>query len=92
MNLPKRYARAVVFAKQAEELELEPKDLAELCVLAERAARAQERECNGENYDASRAMEAFEAKAKPLGFAVEWPGLYPHIKWNGKEYLLPYMS
>jgi hypothetical protein len=83
--------RAMVsFARFAQEHKLDPVDLAELLALARKAFNAGERACSSSGHDAAerRTGEAFEAKAKALGFGVQWPGLWPTLlKGNHNVYL-----
>lgn len=78
----------VVFARWVQEQRVNYLDLAELLQLARAAFKAGERECNtGRSADKQR--EAFEAKAGEMGFGVQWPGLWPTLKRDGRDIYLP---
>ena len=61
---------------------------AELLGLARRAFHAGECEANT-GQSADRQRNAFEVKAKALGFSAFWPGLWPELKRKGREIHLP---
>lgn len=82
VKLPERYCSAISFARTAWLHDLDPRDLARLCVLAERAGAAGVRETNTPNASAAKARDRFEAEASRLGLVVEWPGLYPEVSWK----------
>jgi hypothetical protein len=75
--------RYIDFARFCVKHGIEAYDVAELVTLAERAFKAGERLCNSgsdrDNKASERTGEAFEAKAKALGFEVTWPGLWPQL-------------
>lgn len=80
MKLPKRYENAIHFAGFAARFDLEPRDLATLCVLSQRAASAAARECNDPGApSASPARHRVQEHAAALGFGTDWPGLWPHF-------------
>ena len=90
MVFSKSMEARISFAKFVALHRLQPVDLAELLVLADRAFNAGERECNtGKSAAAMRARDAFEARAKPLRFGVDWPGLLPALKRRGETIHLP---
>lgn len=93
MRLNKTLARHVTFTRFCTRLAIDPTDVAELCMLAERAARAGVRNANEGTISSDRAEKAaglaFGAKARELGYDVEWPGLYPNLVYKGVFHPLP---
>ncbi len=81
------------FARFAKEHNVDPVDLAELLVLAQRAFKAGVNKCNkpGDRYVKANAnaQAAFEAKAKSLRFGTYWPGLLPGVIRRGERVHLP---
>lgn len=78
----------VAFARWVEEQRVSYLDLRDLLQLAKKAFSAGERECNtGKSADPQR--RAFEVKAKSMGFGVQWPGLCPTLKKDGRDIYLP---
>lgn len=74
VRLNKATEAAVYFARTAANLGADPLDLAELCVLRDRAAAAIVRkECNGcGSADAERRKA--DAKAAAMGWRLDWSG------------------
>lgn len=88
MIFSKAMESRISFARFVRENNLMPVDAAELLVLAERAFKAGERECNtGRSADPARV--AFEAKAQAMRFGVKWPGLLPALTRAGRTIYLP---
>jgi hypothetical protein len=91
MRLSKRLENAVIFAHWCQNNSLTPTDGAELITLAKRAHSAGVRGCNvpcGPERE-ERAGQRFEDKAHELGFMVDWPGLWPVLRKNGRDIMLP---
>lgn len=72
----------------AERMRISAQQLNRLCSLADRCAAEQEDYHNtGHNPDDSlRALESF---AGELGFAIDWPGLWPVLKRDGQMFYIP---
>jgi hypothetical protein len=84
MRLSKSMTNAVRFAYFAAAHEIDPRDLAELVTLSQRAFSAGERECNT-GKDAGPARLKVEGKANTVGFSTEWNGLWPSFVVIGKD-------
>lgn len=71
-------------------------DAEAMVVLAERAAKDQERtthsskEFETNNRIAEKSQEAFEKFASDCGFTTDWNGLYPTLVKDGRQIYLPY--
>ncbi len=90
VRLPNALAYAVALAVFAKDAGIEPRDAAQLVVLARRAftAGAKGTDTRGLARE-QRAGDRFEAKAHELGLAVEWPGLWPELLRGGVRLRLP---
>lgn len=88
MTFSRSMERCISFAKFAQRWRLQPVDLAELLTLADRAFKANVRECNT-GKSAERARKAFETRARSLRFQTYWPGLLPALKRCGETIHLP---
>lgn len=78
MKLPKTYENTVHFAGFARVNRLDPRALAELCVLSWRAAHRQALEASHPNAaPAAPSMRRVEVHAAKMGLKTQWPGLYP---------------
>jgi len=84
----KKLAYAVRFAQFAKEQELAPSILADLVTLACAAFSAGETEANG-GRSGDPARERFEKPVRELGYTVTWPGLWPVIRKNGRDFYIP---
>ena len=87
----KRLQFAVDFANASARMNLPPSELAELCRLAQRAFKAGETYCSIPDRGPQRdiACRKLEAKAAEHGFVVVWPGLWPRLVRDDKEFLIP---
>ena len=89
MKYPKHLEYATRFARFCLDTGLAPADAADLLVLADRAFKAGERECNVPNTSADRQRKAFEERANVYGLRVQWPGLWPSVVKRGRTVYLP---
>jgi hypothetical protein len=91
MQLPTKLSNCVHFARFAHEHGIDPLTLGELVQLARRAFSAGVAYCNRPGTDKARdrAYERFEAKAKELGFGVQWGGLWPSLTKGTRTISLP---
>ncbi len=93
MRWTKTMESCCTFANFAIEQGLLPYDLAELILLARRAFKAGEKNCNEGSETSSlaedRSGKAFIEKAASLGFGTMWPGLWPTLLKDGKQIHLP---
>lgn len=79
----------IAFARFAAEHKIDPTDLARLITLARRASNANVQECNT-GKSADNACKRFEEAAIGYGFErVEWNGLGPTLRKNGRDIYLP---
>lgn len=93
VGLSKAEAFALRFALWCQRLAIPPADGAQLVALARRAFHAGERAVNygtQRNKAAElRTAAALEEKARALGFAVAWPGLWPELTRGGAWIEIP---
>jgi hypothetical protein len=90
MRLSKTLQACLRFERFCNEHDVHPADLAELITLARRAFHAGEQACNTGNHRAEdRTADRFRSKALAMGFGVQWPGLWPVLREDGRDVELP---
>ena len=79
MNLPKSYETCIEFAARCRRFDADPRAFAELCLLVDRAVRAQVRDMNEQDSTRSaRAIKRADKRAAEMGWSLDWsPGLHP---------------
>lgn len=86
MRLNKSLADAVAFARFCREHQCDPAQLAQLIAQVQRSKSAYERN----NFEAhEKHRDEAEKLAFELGFEADWPGLYPILRKDGRDYFLP---
>lgn len=79
-KLSRKYAGMVSFARFCGEWNLKPNEAAALLILAQRAFKANDRDCNTGRDDGEKVCDRFTRHCNTLGIYVRWPGLWPQIK------------
>lgn len=91
LNKANRYA--IALARFAHDCGIDMYDAAVLAMLADKAFHAGERACNEGSEQARSAEketgEQFDSAAIKLGLETDWPGLWPLVRKNGRDIMIP---
>ncbi len=92
-RIPCDLADCVSFARWCALWRIDPSDAAELCAWPGAPSAPVQRHCNAgldsTHRAAARAQAAVAARAVALGFAADWPGLFPRLRRDGSDVYLP---
>lgn len=87
MRLSKEAERAVIFASQCAEFNIEPADMAQLCTASKAYTNAAVRECNVPGANTDRQDKALRLAARKCGIErIEFPALQAEFTKGGQTF------